>query len=201
MRVRDLSVSAPVFGLAIFFGSAAGLRAAATVNGPLPSGPPAAISATDLNFFETKIRPVLVERCYKCHSHDADKVKGGLMLDTHAGLVQGGDTGAVIEPGKPDDSLLIEAIRYTSDDLKMPPKGDKLSDPQIADFVEWVRRGAPDPRTGVAKGSSLAYGGVGRQHWSFLPLQPQAVPVVSDRAWCQTPVDAFVLAKLEANGM
>ena len=123
------------------------------------------------------------------------------MLDTRQGLAQGGDSGAVIEPGKPDDSLLVEAIRYSDPDLQMPPKGDKLPDQQVADIAEWIRRGAPDPRSGVAKGSSLAYGGVGRQHWSFLPIAPQPVPAVADPGWCKTPVDAFVLAKLEANGM
>ena len=123
------------------------------------------------------------------------------MLDTREGLAQGGDTGAAIEPGKPDESLLVEAIRYTDPDLKMPPKGGQLPDQQVADFVEWIRRGAPDPRSGVEKGSSLAYGGVGRQHWSFLPPRPQAPPPVSDPAWCRTPIDAFVLAKLEQNGM
>ncbi|HEX3729724.1 MAG TPA: PSD1 and planctomycete cytochrome C domain-containing protein, partial [Opitutaceae bacterium] len=165
---------------------------------PAPAAPPA---ASDLQFFEARIRPLLVERCYKCHSHDADRVKGGLMLDTQEGMLHGGDTGPAIEPGKPDDSLLIDAVKYADDNLQMPPKGDKLSDPQIADLVEWIRRGAPDPRNGVAKGSSAVYGGVGRQHWSFLPLTHPAVPVVQAAAWCQTPIDHFVMQKLEDNGM
>ena len=171
-----------------------------------PAGPPAAAPAApllpaDTAFFEAKIRPVLVERCYKCHSHDADRVKGGLMLDTHEGMMHGGDTGPAIEPGKPNDSLLVDAIRYKDENLQMPPKGDKLSDQQVADLTEWIRRGAPDPRTGVAKGSSLAYGGVGRQHWSFLPVVKPAVPVVSNPAWCRTPIDNFVLSRLTDNGM
>jgi len=161
----------------------------------------AVLSPADAAFFENRVRPVLVERCYKCHSHDADRVKGGLMLDTHEGLMHGGDTGPAIVPGKPQDSLLVEAIHYTNDDLQMPPKGDKLSDQQVADLTEWIRRGAPDPRTGVAKGSSLAYGGVGRQHWSFLPVTKPAIPSVSDPAWCRNPIDNFVLARLEDNGM
>ncbi|MES1166494.1 MAG: DUF1549 domain-containing protein, partial [Pseudomonadota bacterium] len=162
---------------------------------------PAAPSAADLQFFENKIRPVLAEHCYKCHGRDADKVKGGLMLDTQEGLLHGGNSGAVIAPGKPDDSILIQAIRYTDPDLQMPPKGEKLSDEQIADLTEWVRRGAPDPRAIEAKGSSAAYGGVGRQHWSFLPVTKPAVPTVKDTAWCQTPVDNFILEKLEGNAM
>ena len=158
------------------------------------------LAPADQAFFEAKIRPLLIEKCYKCHSHDADKVKGGLMLDTKEGWMAGGDTGPAINPGKPDDSLLIEAVRYTSPDLKMPPKGERLSDQEVADLTEWVRRGAPDPRLNVAPGSSVAYGGVGRNHWSFLALRPQTVPIVTDPAWCKTPIDHFVLAKLDAAG-
>jgi cytochrome c553 len=165
------------------------------------AGTAPSLSPDDAAFFESRVRPVLVERCYKCHSHDADRVKGGLMLDTHEGMMHGGDTGPAIVPGKPDESLMIDAIRYTDDDLQMPPKGDKLSDQEVSDLTEWIRRGAPDPRTGVAKGSSLVYGGVGRQHWSFLPVQKQAVPPVENIAWCRTPIDHFVLARLEDSGM
>jgi mono/diheme cytochrome c family protein len=159
------------------------------------------LSPSDRQFFEAKIRPLLVDRCYKCHSRDADKLKGGLMLDTREAWLHGGNTGPAIVPGKPDDSLVIQAVRYTDEDLQMPPKGDKLSDQQIADLTEWVRRGAPDPRSLVAKGSSSNYGGVGKAHWSFQPLKKPAVPTVDNQAWCKTPVDNFVLAKLEANGM
>jgi cytochrome c553 len=160
-----------------------------------------AISSSDLQFFESRIRPVLVDRCYKCHSRDADKVRGGLMLDTREGWLHGGNTGPAIIPGNPADSLLVQAIGYKDEDLQMPPKGDKLSDREIADLTEWVRRGAPDPRSLVAKGSSSAYGGVGKDHWSFQPLKKPTVPAVTDAAWCQNPIDNFVLAKLEANGM
>jgi hypothetical protein len=160
-----------------------------------------ALSSKDTQFFETKIRPLLIDRCYKCHSRDADKVKGGLMLDTREAWLHGGNSGPAIVPGKPEDSLIIQAVRYTDEDLQMPPKGDKLTDQQIADLTEWVRRGAPDPRSLVSKGSSSSYGGVGRDHWSFQPLKKPAVPTVTNAAWCQNPIDNFVLAKLEANGM
>ncbi len=203
MKLRPIIFSA----LALAAGVARGATPAATASAAPPSQPTAAaapekpLSPADLAFFEEKVRPVLVDRCYKCHSHDADRVKGGLMLDTHEGLLQGGDTGAAIEPGKPDASLLVDAIKYADKDLQMPPKGDRLPPQQVADLIEWVRRGAPDPRTGVAKGSSLAYGGVGRQHWSFLPVTRPAVPHVGNAAWCQTPIDNFILAKLEDSGM
>jgi cytochrome c553 len=159
------------------------------------------MSAEDLQFFESRVRPILVDRCYKCHSRLADKIKGGLMLDTREGMLHGGDTGPAITPGKPADSLIIDAVGYKDSDLQMPPKGDRLSDQQVADLAEWIRRGAPDPRSLVAKGSSPAYGGVGREHWSFLPVRSQPVPAVADAAWCKTPVDNFILARLEENGM
>jgi cytochrome c553 len=158
-------------------------------------------SATDLQFFETKIRPLLIDKCYKCHSKEADKVRGGFLLDSREAVIHGGNSGPAIIPGKPDESLLIQAIRYQDEDLQMPPKGDKLSDAQIADLTEWVRRGAPDPRTLVAKGSSSTYGGVGRAHWAFQPVKKPALPAVQNTIWARTPVDHFVLAKLEANGL
>src|SRR6185436_17174672 len=135
------------------------------------------------------------------HSKGADKVKGGLLLDTREALAQGGNTGPAIVPGKPDQSLLIEAVAYKNEDLQMPPKGEKLSDQQIADLTEWVRRGAPDPRTLVAKGSAASYGGVGKAHWSFQPVKKPAVPSVQNSAWPQNSVDNFVLEKVEASGM
>lgn len=177
---------------------AASLRAA---DMPANHPPMTKISATDLQFFETKIRPILSDKCYNCHSKAGDKVRGGLLLDTREAMLQGGNTGPAIVPGKPDQSLLIQAIRYKDEDLQMPPKGEKLTDQQIADLTEWVRRGAPDPRTVVTKGSSVAYGGVGKNHWAFQPVKKPALPEVQNKSWVQNPVDNFVLAKLEANGM
>ncbi|TMQ01810.1 MAG: hypothetical protein E6L09_01855, partial [Verrucomicrobia bacterium] len=90
----------------------------------------------DAEFFEKKIRPVFVEHCYKCHSQEAEKVKGGLLLDTRDGLLKGGDTGPAIVPGDPDKSLLIKAVRYIDEDLQMPPRkgGGRLTDEQSADL-------------------------------------------------------------------
>jgi cytochrome c553 len=176
------------------------LWAAVTAAAPIaPSAQP--LSADDLQFFEARIRPILADRCYKCHSRLADKIKGGLMLDSREGMLHGGGTGPAIVPGKPSDSLIIDAISYKDSDLQMPPKGDRLSDQQVADLTDWIRRGAPDPRSLVAKGSSPAYGGVGREHWSFLSVRRQPVPAVADPAWCKTPLDNFILARLEENGM
>jgi hypothetical protein len=153
------------------------------------------LTQAQTEFFENKIRPVLVRECYKCHSQQSPKLKGGLSLESREGWVKGGDTGPAIVPGKPDESLLVQAVRYTNTDLQMPPKGHKLSDEQIADLENWVKMGAPDPRTGVAVANKNP-----RDHWSFKPVKDPAVPDVQDKSWVKTPVDAFVLAKLEEKG-
>src|ERR1700749_3768107 len=98
------------------------------------------------DFFENKIRPILKENCYKCHSVQEGKAKGDLTLDTKAGTLKGGENGAVIVPGDPAKSPLVTAITYLDKDLQMPPKGEKLTDQQIADLTTWVKMGAPDPR-------------------------------------------------------
>ena len=97
----------------------------------------------EIEFFENRIRPVLVQHCYECHSSASDEVKGGLLLDHRAGWQRGGDSGTAVVPGKPEKSLLLAALRHES--YEMPPK-KKLDDAIIADFEEWIRRGAADPR-------------------------------------------------------
>src|SRR5262249_5447445 len=128
----------------------------------------------DFNFFESKIRPVLVERCYECHSEK--QKKGGLRLDSKAAVLKGGDSGKVIVPGKSSESLLIKALRQ-QDDLKMPPMG-KLADAVVADFVKWVDMGAPDPRDGTEAAVKQIDWTEARKFWSFQPLKRPAVPAV-----------------------
>src|SRR6266705_2665227 len=181
-------------------------RAAAAVwvaLGVLGAGAPGAEpSRAQLDFFESRIRPIFANNCYKCHSQQAEKVKGGLLLDTREGLLKGGKTGPGIVPGNPDRSLLIEAVRYTNADLQMPPKGEKLSEAQIADLVAWVKMGAPDPRTTrPAAATAGEYGGNGKDHWAFKPVKKTALPAVQNDSWVKNDVDRFILAKLEANGM
>jgi hypothetical protein len=182
-----------------------GLFIIASLAGPMAraADPTPAISSADLQFFESKIRPILSEECYKCHSHQADKVRGKLMLDSRDAVLVGGESGPAIVPGKPDDSVLIQAIRYTDEDLMMPPKdhGGKLTDQQIADLTDWVRRGAPDPRVPVMTASGKTYGGAGKSHWAFQPVKKPDLPAVKDKSWIQSPVDNFVLAKLEASNL
>jgi len=154
-------------------------------------------------FFENKIRPILKENCYKCHSVEEGKAKGDLTLDTKAGLLKGGENGAVVVPGDVEKSPIIKAISYLDKDLQMPPKGEKLTDQQIADLTSWVKMGAPDPRKDDAKIASKLTGltDKARSHWSFQPVTKPTPPGVKNRSWVYTPVDQFILAKLESSGM
>lgn len=153
-------------------------------------------------FFEAKIRPVLVAQCYECHSAEAivkDNLKGGLLLDSRDGSRKGGESGPAVVPGEIEESLLIGALRHES--FEMPPKG-KLSDEVIADFVAWIERGAPDPREGDAPVTASDIDlEAGRQHWAFQPLTPSAPPQIQDAGWVRNPVDRFVRAKQEAVGI
>ncbi len=162
---------------------------------PLQAAAPPAPDAAGLDFFERKIRPVLVENCYKCHSAEAEKIKGGLLLDTREGLLRGGDTGPAIVAGDVEKSLLIKAVRYTDENLQMPPKNKKLSLDHIADLEAWVKMGAPDPRT--AAPSSARKTQLIAKHWAFQPVRQPAVPRTKNQRWAKTPVDAFILARLE----
>ena len=153
------------------------------------------------DFFERKIRPVLAEQCFSCHSAELKKFKGGLALDTRAGWMEGGDNGPAIVPGDPEKSLLIKAIRYSDPELKMPKKG-KLSDDVIADFEKWVKMGAPDPRVGKVQ-AAQKYPSVeeGRKFWAFQPPTLGGIPKVNDTTWPRNDIDRFVLAKLEAKNL
>src|SRR5438309_3655018 len=141
------------------------------------------LTPAQTQFFENKIRPILANNCYKCHSQQAEKVKAGLFLDTKEGLVAGGETGPAIVPGEPDKSLLIKAVRYADPDLKMPPKGKKLADDQIADLVAWVKMGAPDPR--LATVAQKNWVDSNKKHWAWQPLKKPAVPETKDSSWAR----------------
>ena len=99
-------------------------------------------SREQIEFYEKQVQPILTENCFKCHSHQAEKIKGSFVLDSRDGLLEGGDTGPAIVPGDPEKSLLIRAVRHVDEDLQMPPK-KKLSDVQIALLAQWVKMGAP----------------------------------------------------------
>jgi hypothetical protein len=153
------------------------------------------------DFFEKKIRPVLVENCYSCHSVAAKKQRGELLVDSREGLLTGGESGPAVVPGKLKESLLLKALHYTDKDLRMPPKG-KLSAAVIADFEKWIAMGAPDPRSAaVAKTKYGPSVEEGRKFWAFRPVQKYDPPAVRDKAWPRGSIDHFVLAGLERKGL
>ena len=160
------------------------------------------ISAEQLKFFESKIRPVLVRECYSCHSDRAGQKKGGLLLDTKVRMEIGGDSGPAIVPGDLDESLLWNAINH--EDFVMPPR-KKLSDREISNFKAWIEMGAPDPRKSkVAKIQSTVSDKdikEGRKFWSFVKPKKQAVPEISDSAWARNEIDHFVFEKRNADHM
>jgi hypothetical protein len=164
----------------------------------------AAPTPAELEFFESKVRPVLVNNCYKCHSQASERVKGGLRLDTAADLLRGGNSGTAIVPGDAEHSLLIKAVRYHDDDLKMPPNDRKLPDSQIADLEQWIRMGAPDPRT-TGGGPVNLYEvdkAAAAKHWAFQPIFPPNPPKADDPDhWIQTPIDNYILARLRQEGL
>jgi hypothetical protein len=158
-------------------------------------------TAAQVDFFEKKIRPVLVQQCYKCHSAKSEKIKGELLLDTKAGIRKGGETGPAVVPRNLRKSLLIEAVRWGNDDLQMPPKR-KLPDAVIADLEKWVAMGAPDPRSeqGVAAIKRDIDIEAGKKYWAFKPVKSVA-PKLKNKSWPRTDIDRHVLAGLEAKGL
>jgi hypothetical protein len=158
----------------------------------------AAPPKTDLEFFEKKIRPVLVAQCYECHSAKSKIVQANLYLDTREGTLRGGDSGPAVVPGEPEKSLLIEALRYEG--YEMPPKG-KLSDAVIADFVKWIETGAADPRDGAAQTVKTIDVAEGRKFWSYQPPRLTPPPSLQNPAWPRNEIDRYVLARLEAAGL
>ncbi|MBN9118851.1 MAG: PSD1 domain-containing protein [Planctomycetes bacterium] len=156
-----------------------------------------------LAFFEKKLRPVLVEHCYKCHSTEAEKLKGGLSLDTREGTRAGGESGPIIAPGSPEKSKLIASLKHKNPDTAMPPKG-KLADGVIADFEAWVKMGAPDPREGKAATAPKKYEidlEKGRQFWAFVGPKKVVPPATKNAAWVKSPIDAFILTELDRKGL
>ncbi|GIW96423.1 MAG: xanthan lyase [Pirellulaceae bacterium] len=155
----------------------------------------------DIEFFEARIRPVLVEHCLECHG--AKTQEAGLRLDSAEGWQRGGDSGPAVVPGKPDESRLLRAVQYDDPELQMPPDG-KLPDRVIADIREWIRRGAPDPRrTDVHESQSQASASPpeSRDHWAYqIPSRPQ-VPDVAGDDWSWTPVDRFIFQGLRRQGL
>ncbi len=155
-------------------------------------------SPEGLEFFEKHIRPVLTKHCYECHAADSKTVQGEFLLDTREGLRKGGPSGPAVVPGDPEAGELIPALRHETFD--MPPAG-KLADAEIARFVEWIAMGAPDPRDGTSSAAVAIDLAAAREQWPYQPPQAVEPPEVKRSAWPQRPLDRFVLARLEAEGL
>jgi hypothetical protein len=155
-----------------------------------------------VHFFETRVRPVLIDNCFKCHAEA--KQRGGLRVDSRAALLIGGDQGTALVPGKPEVSLLVKAIRHEDEQLKMPP-AKKLAKEQVADLTRWIQLGAPWPdgdKTAAAPAKrEFQITERDRAHWAFQPVRRPALPVLKDPARSANPIDAFLLARLEAKGL
>lgn len=171
------------------------------VSEPLVAGP---YSVDDLEFFEKRIRPVLAAECFSCHSREAKKLKGGLYLDTRVGVLRGGDSGPAAKEGHALESRLVTAVEYDDVDLQMPPKS-RLSAQAIADLKTWVDRGLPWPDEAAPEDTvdreSFDLAARRASHWAWQPVKPVTPPEVRDVRWVKNPVDAFILDKLEANGV
>jgi cytochrome c553 len=159
--------------------------------------------AADLEWFETKVRPILVDHCYTCHSADT-KPAGGLRVDDRNGLLSGGNSGAAVVPGDPAASLLLERVKHKNPKRRMPKEGAPLTDEQIAAVARWIRDGAPWPP--VKAPASLgqpneSYESIKREHWAWKPLTNPGSPAVSDPSWARDELDRFVLAGLENAGL
>ena len=175
------------FRLGLVVGPAVLVATARGADTPGPDG---------VRFFRERIEPVLAAECYRCHSARAEKLRGGLRLDSRAGVLRGGDSGPAVVPGKSGESPLIQALRHEGE-LAMPPKKPRLPEEVLSDFARWVDMGAPDPRDDPAPAAGGPSPDVARRHWAFQPVRRVEPPEVADRAWVRNPVDAFVLATLE----
>lgn len=157
----------------------------------------------NFDFFEKNIRPVLARQCYACHSEKSQPVQGDLLVDSKDGLLRGGKSGApAVVPGKPDESLLIKAIRGTHKDLKMPP-GKPLDESVVQAFTKWIETGAPDPRVETVKWKPTASydWNKEKQHWAYQPVRRVPAPAVTDPEWSRSEIDRFVKAKLDQQGL
>jgi mono/diheme cytochrome c family protein len=159
-----------------------------------------------VEFFEKKVRPVLAEHCYACHSAQAKKLKAGLRLDSRAAVMKGGESGAIVTLGDAEKSVMIQAVGYHNPKLAMPPK-KRLPDAVIADLQQWVKMGVPwpkEPASAVAVTETKTlwnWPELQRQHWAYRPVNLPAPTAVKNTAWPRSDIDRFILAKLEAAGL
>ncbi len=154
-------------------------------------------------FYDSRVQPILSENCYRCHSHQADKIKGSFILDSREALLKGGESGPAIVAGDPEKSLLIKAVRHLDEDLQMPPK-KKLSEQEIAVLVEWIKMGAPYSESkpaGLTRQKHRKITEEDRKWWAFQPVRISEPPKIQDKNWARNPIDQFIFAKLDKAGL
>lgn len=198
--VRLLTIPLSLLISALFLNAIAVPPSAAET--PAPAATPDLPSAEDLAFFESKIRPLLIEACVDCHN--VDDPQSDLQLDTLAGMLSGGTSGPALVRGQPEESLMMAVVDYRDEVLRMPPDG-KLPESQIELLREWIRRGAPHPDSDQTAPQPRRSGSLdleeARQFWAFRPIDSPPVPTVQNRSWVQQPPDAFILAALESQSI
>lgn len=169
----------------------------------LSAAEPKKDDAAGLAFFESKIRPVLVENCYRCHSTASGNAEGGLLLDSRKNIRAGGERGPAVVPGDPDASVLLKAISHTDSNFKMPPKKERLAKSVIDDFKTWIKMGAPDPRDQeTTKTARMAVDiETGRKFWAFQKPVAPTLPETKDSKWAKRDLDHSILAALAARGL
>jgi mono/diheme cytochrome c family protein len=164
----------------------------------------AAFSPQQVAFFEKQVQPLLRQHCWKCHGEDPSKLRGGLDLRTRSAILQGGDSGPAVDLRQPDKSLLLQAVHYKDEHIRMPPKG-KLSEAEIAILEKWVKDGLPVPTDRMGSGVKSSPGGhaaeEAKKYWAYQPVRRPSVPAVRNTSWVRTPIDAFILARLEEHGL
>jgi len=195
--MKAFRITSALFALSTF-----ALAGIAFANGRADEPKAQTFTAEQNDFFEKKVRPLIAERCYACHTGKTPK--GGLLLDSREAILKGNASGPALVPGNPDSSLLIHVTRYDGA-VKMPP-GGRLQADEVETLRTWIKMGAPFPGS---KAGGVATAGAKpfvltpeqRQFWSFVPVQKPRVPAVKNKAWVKNPVDAFILSKLEAKGI
>jgi len=189
-----------------------GLLTISTISWAAPAAaePPAALQAASQSepaspaavaFFESKIRPVLIEHCYDCHSDEAGAAEGGLRLDSRQAIRTGGEHGAAVVPGDLDGSLLLAAITHADPERRMPPKAPQLPAAVIADLQRWIEMGAPDPRSGESAATGSGTAAEAAEHWAYQPLVDSPLPPIAadseaSEAWPRRDLDRFILPEL-----